>query len=129
VRDAARSLTFKPFLRFDGSIDILITPSTCDHLLAALREMLSNLARHAKASAATVTLLVGNEIVLTVADNGSGPPDDMESGSGLRNLSARARALNGNFSFKGATPHGSIATLRIPLADHTATKHRLSAVL
>ncbi len=121
VRDAARSLTFQPLLRFDGSIDILITPSTCEHLLAALREMLSNVARHAKASAATVTLFVGSEIVLTVADNGSGPPADVQTGNGLRNLRARARALNGTFCLKGVSPQGSIATLQIPLADHAAT--------
>jgi PAS domain S-box-containing protein len=114
VRDATRTLTFQPALRLDGAIDTVIEPNTCEHLLAALREMLSNVARHAKASAATVTLTVSADVVLTVADNGCGPPQDVETGSGLRNLRARARALNGSFALEAARDRGAIATLRIP---------------
>jgi PAS domain S-box-containing protein len=115
VRDAARALTFRPALRLEGAIDTLIESSTGEHLLAALREMLSNVARHAKASAATVSVIVGSDVILRVADNGSGPQKDVPTGSGLGNLRARADLLNGSFALDAAPHRGAVATLRIPL--------------
>ena len=40
-----------------------------------LREALSNAARHAKASSVDVSLTVGDEVVLTVTDDGVGIPE------------------------------------------------------
>ena len=121
VRDASRALTFQPVLRLDGPIDTLIDQSTCEHLLAALREMLSNVARHAHASAATVTVTVNGQTVVTVADDGVGPPKDVVSGSGLGNLHARAKALNGSFALEASRDHGAVATLRIPPQEADVT--------
>ncbi len=115
VRDAARALPFAPVLQFEGAIDTVIEEVTCEQLLAALREMLSNVARHAHASSATVSVIVGSELALTVTDDGSGPSEAAEAGNGLRNLHARALALNGSFTLEAAYGHGSVATLRIPL--------------
>jgi PAS domain S-box-containing protein len=121
VLDASRALTFQPVLRLDGAIDTIIEPSTCEHLLAALREMLSNVARHANASAATVSVTVNAEVVVIVSDNGEGAPQDVVSGSGLRNLRARAGVLDGSFAFEASPNRGAIATLRIPRPEQVAT--------
>jgi PAS domain S-box-containing protein len=115
VHDASRALTFRPVLNFEGPIDTVIAQDTCEHLLAALREMLSNVARHARASAATVSVTVGPDVELTVTDDGDGPPAHPETGSGLRNLRSRARALNGTFTLVAAPGCGAVATVRIPL--------------
>ena len=115
VRDAARSLPFAPILQFEGAIDSVIEEVTREHLLAALREMLSNVARHANATSTTVSVIVGSELSLTVTDNGGGPSQVADAGNGLRNLHARALALNGTFTLEAAPDHGSVATLRIPL--------------
>ncbi len=119
VRDAARALPFAPILRFEGAIDTVVEQDTCEHLLAAVREMLSNVARHANASAATVSVSVGPEIAVTVTDNGGGPTAGAEAGSGLRNLHARATAMNGSFVFEAAPERGAIASLRIPLTPRS----------
>ena len=124
VRDASRALTFQPGLRLEGAIDSVIEPSLCENLLAVLREMLSNVARHAGASAATVTVTVGAEIIVAVADNGTGPPADVAGGSGLRNLHARAGALNGSFALLSSRPRGAVATLRFPLPGPVVTTIR-----
>ncbi len=69
-----------------------------DQLLPTLREALSNVARHAEASAVTVTVAVdGEDVVLAVADNGKGlPPSGRRSG--LANMEQRANDLGGTFT-------------------------------
>jgi signal transduction histidine kinase len=64
--------------------------------LVALREALSNVARHADASQVDVSVDVGPDGILAVqvTDNGIGlPPEGRRSG--LRNLAARAEKLGG----------------------------------
>jgi two-component system sensor histidine kinase DevS len=114
VRDASRALSFQPVLQLDGTIDSRVDSVTRDHLLAALRELLSNIARHAGASAATVSVAVGDEVVLRVTDNGSGLPADVIAGSGLRNLRERAAELAGSFTLEPAPGQGTVATWRVP---------------
>ena len=65
-------------------------------MLAALREALSNAARHAGATQVDVTVDVDADGMLTVqvTDNGTGIPADGRR-SGLRNLASRAEKLGG----------------------------------
>ena len=63
---------FDPIVRFDGPVDTL--GDLADHLVAVLREALSNIARHAHASAVEVTVAAGQTFVLRVKDNGLGRP-------------------------------------------------------
>jgi signal transduction histidine kinase len=90
------SLGFAPRLRFEGAVDTLVTPEIADHVIAVLREALSNVARHASASRAGVLLAVGDDVVLTVADDGVGIRS-VATHSGLRNLARRAHELGGSF--------------------------------
>lgn len=115
VQDATRALPFQPVLQFKGPINAAIEQDTCEHVLAALREMLSNVARHANASAATVSVTVGPDLELTVTDDGGGPPEHAKTGSGLRNLHARAAVMRGSFTLDSAPDGGAVATLRAPL--------------
>ena len=73
-----------------------VSPQVAEHALAALREALSNAARHAGASQVDVTVDVDAEGILAVVvtDNGTGVPPGARR-SGLRNLTARAAALGG----------------------------------
>ncbi len=115
VRDATRALGFQPSLQLDGALDTAVSGSVREQVLAALREMLSNVARHAHASAATVSVSARDDIGVRVVDDGTGPPDVATSGSGLRNLRARAAALGGTFSLHGGPEGGAVAEWRIPL--------------
>ncbi len=115
VREAGRALNFEPGLLLDGPIDSVIEPGSREHLLAALREMLSNVVRHADASVATVSLHVGDEIQLRVTDNGNGPPTGASAGSGVGNLRGRASDLGGQFTLENAVGGGALATWTIPV--------------
>jgi signal transduction histidine kinase len=99
---AARTLGFAPSAVFAGPVDALVGEGVARNVIAALREGLSNAARHARASRvevevdATARLPDGRDAVrLTVADDGVGVPADDTRRSGLRNLARRAESLGG----------------------------------
>jgi PAS domain S-box-containing protein len=114
IAEAARGLGFEPDVELEGPIDTLVTPAMGEHLLAAVREMLSNVARHAAASTVTVTVCANDTVRVQVHDNGKGPPADIHAGSGLHNLTARASQLGGTFTFTAAVERGALATWTIP---------------
>ncbi len=102
VRAAAVPLGFQPSLTFVGPVDSRVGTATGAHLVAALREALSNAFRHARAERievvvdATGRLADGRPSVrLTVADDGVGVPAGGRR-SGLTNLVRRAEALGGS---------------------------------
>ncbi|WP_051970040.1 sensor histidine kinase [Kitasatospora azatica] len=113
---AAAALGFKPSMAFVGPVESLVGDATARQLLAALREMLSNTARHARASRVSVevdttvyldpqghpvsgdpeaTVRPGRPgVLLTVTDDGVGIPEGGRR-SGLANLRRRAENLGG----------------------------------
>jgi signal transduction histidine kinase len=94
--NAAHSLGFEPTLRFDGPVDSVVPDDVGDHVVAALREALSNVARHAEATSVRVSLSVDDtDVVLIVTDNGIGFLTDSRRRSGLANLEQRASVLDG----------------------------------
>ena len=108
------ALGFNPRLRTEGPVDSGVRPELRPHLLAVIREALSNVARHARASSASVSLDVGDEVVLTVTDDGVGITDDGRR-SGLANMAERAEAFGGSFEVRRAGPDGgTIAVWRVP---------------
>ena len=54
AREAARALGFEPAVSFEGPVDSVVTDRVREHLLATLREALSNVTKHAHASAVTI---------------------------------------------------------------------------
>ncbi|WP_425955345.1 GAF domain-containing protein [Xylanimonas sp. McL0601] len=104
VEAASRSLGFAPALRFEGPVDALVPPATADHLVAVVRESLSNVARHAHAGSVDVLLSATDAVVLTVSDDGVGIPADARL-SGLENMRTRAREQNGTLTI-GPCPEG-----------------------
>jgi signal transduction histidine kinase len=95
-------------------VDTAVTPKTRDHLLATLREAMSNAVRHAAAGKVEVDLRVHDDVVLTVSDDGRGfAPGGKESG--LRNMRERAKALGGTFVVRTAPGQGTVLTWSVPL--------------
>ena len=85
------------------------------------QEMLSNVARHAQASSADMSLQRdGGEVVLIVRDNGRGvTEDDINSSRSLGILGMRERALafGGQVHIQGTAGRGTTVTARIPLDE------------
>jgi len=116
VQAASGALGFPPALRFDGTVDALVPPVTADHLVAVVRESLSNVARHARATTVDVLLRADGDVVLTVSDDGVGMRDDVHL-SGIANLADRARELGGTMAV-GPCPdgRGTLVRWQVPLA-------------
>jgi signal transduction histidine kinase len=79
-------------------------------------ESLANIAKHADATAVTVRVgLVGDAVVVEVADDGLGGADERE-GSGLRGLSDRVESLDGRLVVASPVGGGTrvVATLPLP---------------
>ena len=108
-------LGFTPFVRIRGPLDVAVVPEVADHLLATLREALSNVARHADADACIVEVEVGQDrLLLRVSDNGRGIGGEV-SESGLRNVRRRAVEHGGTFRIGSEEPHGTLLEWQIPL--------------
>ncbi|WSV01361.1 GAF domain-containing protein [Streptomyces sp. NBC_01023] len=105
VDQAVRALGFTPAVRMEGLIDTDVPAAVADQVVAVLGEALSNVARHAHADAAEVSLTVrGGRLALTVCDNGTGIAPDSHR-SGLDNLARRAEGLGGELTV-GTSDHG-----------------------
>jgi signal transduction histidine kinase len=107
-------LGFTPSLRLDGSLDTAVAEGIAEDMLIALREALSNAARHAQASRVDVTVSAGPELTLVVQDNGSGISETGRR-SGLANLQHRAEALGGQLKLGQPEGGGTRLEWRVPL--------------
>ena len=113
LTEAGPALGFEPRLQFDGPIEG-IEPVIAEHLTATLREALSNVTHHAQATSARVIVGVGDEITLTVIDDGVGVPTQVLGGRGLTNMNRRARELGGTFDISREPTGGSHLTWQVP---------------
>ncbi|QKV93845.1 GAF domain-containing protein [Streptomyces sp. NA02950] len=124
VGAAAVPLGFQPSLSFVGAVDARVGEPAGANLIAALREALSNVARHARAGRvevvvdATARLPRGRAGVrLTVADDGVGVPAGGRR-SGLANLVRRAESLDGSSGLGpglGEGGRGTAVVWEVPL--------------
>jgi two-component system sensor histidine kinase UhpB len=95
-----------------------IDNNTATALFSILRETLTNIAKHAKASQVRIELETTDEDVeLTVTDNGQGivAADRLKPTSfGLRGMEERATQLGGTVSVSVARPQGTCISVRVP---------------
>ncbi len=106
VEELTDVLGTRPRLTVTGAVDTLVSAALRPDLLAVLRELLTNVARHAAATQVDVQLRASaDEIVLEVADDGRGIPAGQTRRSGLANLQARARSHGGSMTI-GERPGG-----------------------
>jgi len=105
VEDMTEMLGFAPSLRLGPGLRTLDREELAEQALIVLREALSNVARHAGATRADVTVDIGDDgfLAVTVTDNGTGVPPGPRR-SGLRNLAERAVALGGEMRLSAAEP-------------------------
>ena len=102
-------------LRLTGQLDKGIPADVGEDMLRALREALSNAARHGQATGVEVSIEADRELSLLVRDNGTGITDTSRR-SGLANLARRAEQHGGTLAVKPASNGGTELRWRVPLA-------------
>ncbi len=109
-------LGFQPVLRVSGPVDRALVPEAGTHVLSSLREALSNVARHARASAVSVELTASSAwFRVRVTDDGVGfDPAGVARGDGIDNLDSRAADLGGHATFASAPGEGTVLEWVIP---------------
>jgi PAS domain S-box-containing protein len=113
VEQEAEILGFTPEVRFDGPIES-VDDTRSEHLLAVLREALSNVGRHAQAGRTQVTVAVTDRLTLSVTDDGIGVPADAVAGGGSANLRERAEGLGGEVEVRAGDDRGTVLTWWVP---------------
>jgi signal transduction histidine kinase len=114
AQESAERAGFEPRFTFEGPIDDGIPSEVVAHLLAVVREALSNAVRHAHATIVEVHLSAGDEIVLRVTDDGDGLPVSGGRRSGLANVAQRAASLGGELVVESAPGAGTTILWTVP---------------
>jgi signal transduction histidine kinase len=114
--ELAPLLGSRPDVTFIGPIDSSVSQKTADHLLAVLREALTNAGRHAQATRFRITVEVGDEVRLDVIDNGTGIAGSAAhaGGLGLANLRHRAEKLGGTLDLQVPDGGGTRLVWSVP---------------
>ncbi len=111
---ATRSLGHTPTLQVSGALDS-VSPVVSRQLVPALREALSNVARHADATCTQVSVVAdASWVTLTVDDDGIGIEGHPVPGDGLSNLAGRAARLGGSLSVSRRGNGGTRVRWRVP---------------
>jgi signal transduction histidine kinase len=105
-------------VQLDGRLDSAVPGGIGEDMLHALREALSNAARHGKAGRVEVTIEAGSDLVLLVRDDGIGIKDTSHR-SGLANLARRAEHYGGTLTVGPAESGGTVLAWRVPLRPST----------
>lgn len=100
----------------DDALDMVPEKARGD-FIQILREVLSNVARHAQAHEVSVACSIreGATVVMTIEDDGIGfDPSTVERGHGLTNIEERARRIGGELRIVERQPKGTVHTLSLP---------------
>jgi len=104
-------------LTMTGNMALLSEPLP-SNLYRIVQECLTNIAKHANASQATIELEITNKnIVLTVSDDGVADTDSFDDviGVGLLGIRERVAALGGKLTLQTRQPSGLNVTINLPL--------------
>ena len=120
VNELSPVVGFEIGVSIDGPIDTALSDEVEEHLLATLREALTNVGRHANASQASVLLTVDKESCrLRVRDNGQGMEAGKGStrggGLGLVNMRRRAEKLHGGLEIETPETGGTLLIWQAPI--------------
>jgi signal transduction histidine kinase len=120
LRELADVVGFDVPVRFEGPVDAVVPVDVGEHLVVVLREAVTNVGRHARATAASVTVgVAGGACRVEVVDNGVGlaaaaAPGE-GGGLGLPNLRGRAAKFGGELVVDTPEGGGTRLVWRVPL--------------
>jgi two-component system, NarL family, sensor histidine kinase DevS len=111
VRSVTEGHGLRPDLRFRNEVEDL--PQDLVHeMVAVVRELVTNVVRHAEASRLTVEVTVGETVTVVVTDDGRGLPS-ITVRSGLANLDDRAERRGGRMTCSSGES-GTMVTWTVP---------------
>ncbi len=118
ARDTARRMGIEIAVHLDEN-DAVVDERIATSVFRMVQEALTNVARHARATEATVQLRRdGSELELVVEDNGTGYPEGAmhrEGSFGLLGMRERAAMLGGRLEFGNAAGRGARLAVRLPV--------------
>ncbi|ORM36783.1 GAF domain-containing sensor histidine kinase [Williamsia sp. 1135] len=104
----------KAYVRMSGPLTV-VEPALAEHVLAVVRECVSNVVRHAHAQTLTLNVSVNDDLVVEVVDDGVGMSGDITP-SGVANMRQRARELGGDLTLTpGDDGVGLVVRWSVPL--------------
>ena len=115
VRMVTEGSPLRRDLRLRGAVDDLPRELVPD-LVAVVRELVSNVVRHAAATRVTVSVDVADEVRVVVTDDGTGLPE-VHARSGLANLADRAERRGGRLLVSSG-PAGTEIRWTVPRPRH-----------
>jgi two-component system sensor histidine kinase DesK len=94
-------------------------------LAIVLRELVTNIIKHAKATQVSATITHDNgKIVLAMQDDGQGFENFQHKGFGLKGIEERMQKLKGFVSIKtGGDYTGTLSKIGLPMSKQTATRN------
>ena len=114
VAEMSAHVALEPVVRLSGAVDA-VPEELAGQVEAVVREGVSNAVRHGAPRSIVVTVSVDDILAVDVTDDGVGIPENVAR-SGLANLAARARALQGDADVsRPATGSGTRLSWWVPL--------------
>ncbi|GAA1965324.1 GAF domain-containing protein [Amycolatopsis minnesotensis] len=118
LRDAVTQATgdagIRTTVHLSGPLET-VPPELAEHAEAVVREAVSNVVRHARATDLTVAITVADDLTVEVSDTGTGLPETVTR-SGLRNLERRATDAHGSFHVNRRADGGTRLKWTVPLS-------------
>jgi signal transduction histidine kinase len=117
TEELGQTLGSRPEVRFEGPVDNEVPQHIGDHVLAVVREGLTNAGKYSGASSFVVTIdVVPDRLTLQVIDDGRGLELPLtHPGLGLNNLRERADKLGGTFEIFPGAEAGTRLVWSVPL--------------
>lgn len=109
-------------VRLDVAVPTEPLPAAVE--LAAFRivqEALTNVSRHAAATAATVVVRAVDDLTVEVVDDGAGAPGAVAAGNGIAGMRERATALGGDLDAGPLPGRGFRVAARLPIAERVGS--------
>ena len=95
-----------------------LSPVRARHVFAIINEAMANIVRHSHARNVRIQAQdLGEQLRVSIKDDGTGIVADAQPGYGLRNMRDRSRLLNGDLQFSEPSNKGTTITLEIPWED------------
>ncbi|MGW4489170.1 GAF domain-containing protein [Amycolatopsis sp. NPDC004368] len=115
VTETTGDSAIRTTVRMSGPLE-RVPPHLAEHAEAVVREAVSNVLRHARATELALTVTVGDTLVVEVSDTGVGLPPGVAR-RGLRYLEQRATESGGTFLVERPASGGSRLVWTVPVAE------------